>query len=156
MGTKIHVRTLDVLWRRREGRCIFTQLTKNCKANRLHIYSDKLNISLPTGSNRFPRIAVTVRQCYQRKYYPLGKLCRVGSQTFTKQMSVSSQPVLMTGTDSLSDMLSLFRYEINEARLHRVKNHFKTSHQSNVISHDCIIGINAEIAVGGIDWLIDH
>lgn len=49
-------RTLDVLWRRREGRRIFTQLTRSCKANRFHFYSDKLNISLPTDSNRFPRI----------------------------------------------------------------------------------------------------
>lgn len=95
-----------------------------------------------------------MRQCYQReKYYPLGKSCRVGGETFSRSRCQSAHDLHWR----LSDTSSLFRCGINEARPRGVeKNHFKTSHQLNVISRDCIIRNQCwnwgRGGGGGIDW----
>lgn len=95
-----------------------------------------------------------MRQCYQReKYYPLGKSCRVGGETFSRSRCQSAHDLHWR----LSDTSSLFRCGINEARPRGVeKNHFKTSHQLNVISRDCIIRNQCWNwgRGGGGDWLI--
>lgn len=95
-----------------------------------------------------------MRQCYQReKYYPLGKSCRVGGETFSRSRCQSAHDLHWR----LSDTSSLFRCGINEARPCGVeKNHFKTSHQLNVISRDCIIRNQCWNwgRGGGGDWLI--
>lgn len=93
-----------------------------------------------------------MRQCYQRKkYYPLGKSCRVGGETFSRSRCQSAHDLHWR----LSDTSSLFRCGINEARPCGVeKNHSKTSRQLNVISRDCIIRNQCWNWGRGGDWLI--